>query len=96
MGVSDDTRSLFTTCSREYIFNVSHSGLYRIWLGDYAQGEILLICDQIPIGAWISGVMKIMYDRELAISERRVKPGDIIHNASLILGKQIVHILPEG
>lgn len=50
----------------------------------------------IPIGAWISGMMKIMYDRELAISERRVKPGDIIHNASLILGKQIVHILPEG
>lgn len=36
------------------------------------------------------------YDRELSISERRVKPGDIIHNASLILGKQIVHILPEG
>lgn len=36
------------------------------------------------------------YDRELSISERKVKPGDIIHNASLILGKQIVHILPEG
>lgn len=36
------------------------------------------------------------YDRELSISERKVKPGDIIHNASLILGRQIVHILPEG
>lgn len=36
------------------------------------------------------------YDREISISEHRVNPGDIIHNASLILGRQIVHILPEG
>lgn len=41
-------------------------------------------------------MVKVAYDRELSISERKVKPGDIIHNASLILGKQIVHILPEG
>jgi nucleoporin POM152 len=41
-------------------------------------------------------MVKLAYDRELSISERSVKPGDIIHNASLILGKQIVHILPEG
>ncbi|KAE8348559.1 nuclear envelope pore membrane protein [Aspergillus coremiiformis] len=50
----------------------------------------------IPVGMWISGMVKLAYDRELSISERSVKPGDIIHNASLILGKQIVHILPEG
>ncbi|GIJ87194.1 hypothetical protein Asppvi_006100 [Aspergillus pseudoviridinutans] len=50
----------------------------------------------IPMSAWISGIIKVAYDRELSISERSVKPGDIIHNASLILGKQIVHILPEG
>ncbi|EAW09148.1 putative nuclear envelope pore membrane protein [Aspergillus clavatus NRRL 1] len=50
----------------------------------------------IPVGAWATGILKILYDRELSISERSVKPGDIIHNASLILGKQIVHILPEG
>jgi nucleoporin POM152 len=50
----------------------------------------------IPWGAWISGLVKVAYDREVSISERKVKPGDIIHNASLILGKQIVHILPEG
>ncbi|KAJ5966000.1 Nucleoporin [Penicillium waksmanii] len=50
----------------------------------------------LPIGAWFAGLVKVAYDRELSISERKVKPGDIIHNASLILGKQIVHILPEG
>ncbi|KAJ5798205.1 Nucleoporin [Penicillium pulvis] len=52
--------------------------------------------DGIPLGAWLAGLVKVAYDRELSISERKVKPGDIIHNASLILGKQIVHILPEG
>jgi nucleoporin POM152 len=51
---------------------------------------------QLPVGTWIGGLIKIVYDRELSISERKVKPGDIIHNSSLILGKQIVHILPEG
>lgn len=44
----------------------------------------------------MSGLVKLAYDKELSISERRVNPGDIIHNSSLILGKQIVHILPEG
>lgn len=35
-------------------------------------------------------------DRELSILERSVKPAEIIHNSSLILGRQIIHILPEG
>lgn len=32
----------------------------------------------------------------MAISERHVKHSNIVHNSSLILGKQIIHILPEG
>lgn len=51
---------------------------------------------QIPVQAWFVGIAKLLYDKELAISERSVKPADILHNASLILGKQIIHILPEG
>ena len=39
---------------------------------------------------------KLFYDRELSISEHRVKPADILHNSSIIVGKQIIHILPEG
>ena len=38
----------------------------------------------------------MIYDRELAVSERRVKPASLLHNSSLILGKKIVNILPEG
>ena len=51
---------------------------------------------QIPIEAWLGAFTKVLYDREVAIAERSVKPASILHNASLILGKQIVHILPEG
>jgi nucleoporin POM152 len=45
---------------------------------------------------WFAGLAKLIYDKELAINERNVKPGDVIRNASLILGKHIVTILPEG
>ncbi|KAF2144422.1 uncharacterized protein K452DRAFT_356623 [Aplosporella prunicola CBS 121167] len=50
----------------------------------------------IPIGVWITGIFKLVYDRELAIEEHNVDPWSVLHNESLILGKQIVHILPEG
>ncbi|KAG5287106.1 nucleoporin Pom152 [Histoplasma ohiense] len=50
----------------------------------------------IPIESWMAALVKVAYDRELSISERRVKPADILRNSSLILGKQIIHILPEG
>lgn len=51
---------------------------------------------QIPLEAWLVAAIRLFYDRELAVSERRVKPANVLHNASLILGKQIIHILPEG
>ncbi|KAF1946631.1 hypothetical protein EJ02DRAFT_430564 [Clathrospora elynae] len=50
----------------------------------------------IPVQAWLVGLVGFLWDSELAISERSVKPGTILHNASLILGKQIINILPEG
>ena len=50
----------------------------------------------IPLFTWLGGLTKFFYDRELAISERKVKPASILQNSSLILGKQIIHILPEG
>lgn len=50
----------------------------------------------VPLQAWAFSMVAFLYDKELAISERSVKPGPILHNASLILGKQIINILPEG
>ncbi|KAH7138300.1 hypothetical protein B0J11DRAFT_450396 [Dendryphion nanum] len=50
----------------------------------------------LPIQTWLLSVLAFMWDKESAIGERHVKPGTILQNASLILGKQIVNILPEG
>lgn len=49
-----------------------------------------------PIIAVFSSLWKLVYDRELSISERRVKWNDIIYNDTHIMGKYTVHILPEG
>ena len=39
---------------------------------------------------------KIFYDKELSVSEQKVTVSRILHNHSLIMGKQIINILPEG
>ncbi|RDW67906.1 hypothetical protein BP6252_09302 [Coleophoma cylindrospora] len=50
----------------------------------------------LPIEAPLILLTKTLYDREISISENRVKPASILHNSSLIMGKQIINILPEG
>ncbi|KAL8663283.1 MAG: hypothetical protein Q9202_004032 [Teloschistes flavicans] len=57
---------------------------------------VLMFRIPIPLEAWLVAFTRVFYDRELAVSERRVKPATILQNSSLILGKQIIHILPEG
>ncbi|KAL8735662.1 MAG: hypothetical protein Q9166_000831 [cf. Caloplaca sp. 2 TL-2023] len=57
---------------------------------------ILMFRIPIPLEASLIALTRFFYDRELAVSERRVKPANVLYNASLILGKQIIHILPEG
>ncbi|KAJ4197376.1 hypothetical protein NW767_001388 [Fusarium falciforme] len=50
----------------------------------------------IPWQSWLLGFVKVLYDREISISERGVKVSSILNNHSLIMGKQIINILPEG
>ncbi|CEI69917.1 Nucleoporin POM152 [Fusarium venenatum] len=50
----------------------------------------------IPWQSWILGFAKVLYDREISISEHNVKVSTILNNHSLIMGKQIINILPEG
>ncbi|SLM40169.1 hypothetical protein LPUS_10891 [Lasallia pustulata] len=57
---------------------------------------ILMFRIPIPLGTWFLALIKVVYYRETAVDERRVRPADILQNPSLILGKQIIHILPEG
>jgi nucleoporin POM152 len=64
-------------------------------VGWFAALESLTL-SQFPWQTWILGFFKVFYDREVAISEHNVKISSIIHNSSLIMGKQIINILPEG
>jgi nucleoporin POM152 len=67
-----------------------------IWLVQAVMNGMLMYHISIPVGVVFTSMIKVAYDRELSISEHRVKPADIIHNSSIILGKQIIQILPEG
>ena len=67
-----------------------------VYLVHFVANAFLMFRIPIPIVAWAGSLLKIVYDRELSISDHRVDPADIRHNSSIILGKQIIQILPEG
>lgn len=67
-----------------------------VYLIHFVANAFLMFRIPIPIIAWGGSLLKIVYDRELSISDHRVDPADILHNSSIILGKQIIQILPEG
>ena len=69
---------------------------FTLWLLHAVLNAFLMYKIPIPILTWLGALAKLAYDRELSISEHRVKPADILQNSSIILGKQIIHILPEG
>ena len=69
---------------------------YALFLGLATLDAMLMFDVGIPWQTWLLAASKYFYDRELAVDEVRVKRGSILHNSSLILGRQIVHILPEG
>jgi len=89
----DNDGFVLVTCGARWDIDVQNTGQ----LGSLEQtSPRSLINDQIPLGAGLVALTRVLYDREMAVSERRVKPADIINDPSLILGRQIIHILPEG
>lgn len=74
----------------------SNSAAFLLFMLHAALDVMLMFRIGLPIQAWATALVGFLWDSELAISERSVKPGAILHNASLILGKQIINILPEG
>ncbi|KAJ4384723.1 hypothetical protein N0V86_000325 [Didymella sp. IMI 355093] len=74
----------------------SNGAAFLLFVAHAALDVMLMFRIGIPVQAWAVSLVGFLWDSELAISERSVKPGSILHNASLILGKQIVNILPEG
>lgn len=51
----------------------------------------------LPVGAAFAAVGRSFWGAyEMAVNEHNVNPQSVMHNESLILGRQIIHILPEG
>ncbi|KAF7939884.1 uncharacterized protein EAE98_000011 [Botrytis deweyae] len=57
---------------------------------------VLMFRIGLPLQGWVLLLTKTFFDSELAISENSVRPATILHNSSLIMGRQIINILPEG
>lgn len=70
-------------CTAVYLVHVIFDGLIMLNIG-------------LPFGPAMVAFLKVFWDREVAISEQYVKVSSVTQNASLILGKQIINILPEG
>lgn len=75
---------------------LSSSTVSMVFFGHLIWNWILMFNIPVPWQGALLGLVKIFYDKELAISEHNVKVSSILHNSSLIMGKQIINILPEG
>ncbi|KAK7207465.1 hypothetical protein BZA70DRAFT_233542 [Myxozyma melibiosi] len=49
-----------------------------------------------PLAATLSAIGRALYDRELSITEHRVRAKDVVHGSDHISGRHVVHILPES
>jgi len=57
---------------------------------------LLMFLVPLPLIPGLLAFVKVFYDREISVSEHNVKVSSILNNHSLIMGKQIINILPEG
>lgn len=67
-----------------------------VFLVHFVANAFLMFRIPIPVLVWAASLLKLVYERELSISDHRVNPAGILHNSSIILGKQIIQVLPEG
>lgn len=76
---------------------LSNPAVLTLFSAHFLFNWLLMFNIPVPWHAWLLGIVKLFYDSgELSISERNVKVSSILHNHSLIMGKQIINILPEG
>lgn len=68
-----------------------------LFLGHAIVDGMLMFQVGLPIGAGFAAVGRSFWGAyEMAVNEHNVNPQSVMHNESLILGRQIIHILPEG
>lgn len=67
-----------------------------VYLVHFLFDALVMLNIGLPFGSAMVAFLKVFWDREVAVSEHYVKVSSVTQNASLILGKQIINILPEG
>ncbi|KAL9946954.1 hypothetical protein D7B24_000761 [Verticillium nonalfalfae] len=75
---------------------LSQTTVLSVWAFHSITNWLLMFNIGLPWQPWLIGFLKIFYDREISVSEHSVKVSSILHNHSLIMGRQIINILPEG
>lgn len=51
----------------------------------------------LPLEAWLLVVTKTLFaESEISVSENVVRVSNILQNSSLIMGRQVIKVLPEG
>lgn len=75
----------------------SSSTMLLLFLGHAFTDAMMMFRIPIPITAGFAALGRSLWGAyEVAINERNVNPRAIEFNESVILGRQIIHILPEG
>lgn len=57
---------------------------------------LLSAASTFPLAATLASIGRAIYDRELSITEHRIRAKDVVHGADHISGRHVVHILPES
>jgi nucleoporin POM152 len=74
--------------SRPFVLTVYFGHVIFDWMLAFNVG--------VPWQAWLLAFVRVFFERELAIQEHNVRVSNILQNSSLIMGKQVITILPEG
>jgi nucleoporin POM152 len=68
-----------------------------LFLSHAAVDAMLMFQVGLPISAGFAAIGRSFWGAyEMAVNEHNVNPESVMHNDSLILGRQTIHILPEG
>lgn len=83
-----------------FLFHAVFDGIlmFRISVGSVGIFGARALADavQSPFEAVFFALAKMLYDREIAISEHRIRPGSVMGDSSHITGAYTIHVLPEG
>ncbi|KAK5086831.1 hypothetical protein LTS08_007244 [Lithohypha guttulata] len=67
-----------------------------VWLAHAAGNFWFMFNFSIPWVGLLTYFGRMVYNKELSLSDTRVDPGHLVDQSEIILGKQIINLLPEG